>query len=349
MAAARTKQLENKIARYERIMNECPQCKTALALDDIEGARTPAIAPPSDALSRQDTPEASSTASTFPSEKPTPVTRQGLSTRLSKQATPTPQTMSSPPVIDVVSPSSSQPASSDRSREISPDQSKNTARVSTGNSKPAGVEAIPSSSIHSINLRPTTLRPSTNPIYKDALPTKAKRQSTKGPKLGNSGSNKGRPRSDPDKQPRWVVSADKMLGEVPLGWVWNERLSQLDKSMLAAVAIDTSTVSDKIMNEADETQDKDHLLRLVRSFAHRHSDKRLNFQHFLLVCLCNVLSAQNIPSGPITETLQICISDTSELNINKYLKGAQWANKILDQLFFSGWRYRAIDLLVICK
>lgn len=139
-----------------------------------------------------------------------------------------------------------------------------------------------------------------------------------------------------------------MLGEVPLGWAWNGKLSKVDKSMLAAVAMDASTVPDGMISAVDEVENKDHLLRLVRGFAHRHSGNRVNFQHFLLVCLCNVLSVQSISQDSIVEALQICIRDTTEQNINKYLKGAKWVNKIMDRLFFTGWRYRAVDLMVIC-
>ena len=118
--------------------------------------------------------------------------------------------------------------------------------------------------------------------------------------------------------------------------------------MLAAVAIDTAADSANTVEAVDDTQDKDHLLRLVRDFAHRHSDKRVDFQHFLLVCLCRVLAAQMVPQSSIVETLQICISDSMERNIDRYLKGAKWVNELMDRLFFAGWRYRAVDLLLLC-
>ena len=145
-----------------------------------------------------------------------------------------------------------------------------------------------------------------------------------------------------------MATADKMLGEIPLGWIWLARLVGLGNSMLAAVAIDTTAVLDDLTGAEDERQNKDHLLRLVQGFAHRHSEQRVNFQHFLLVCLCNVLSAQGIPRRAIVEALQICISDTSERNIGKYLKGAKWANELMNKLFFTDWGYRAIDLLLLC-
>ena len=118
--------------------------------------------------------------------------------------------------------------------------------------------------------------------------------------------------------------------------------------MLAAVAINTAADPADTVDAMEDTQNKDHLVRLVRDFAHRHSDKRVDFQQFLLVCLCRVLSAQMVPQSSIVETLQICISDSMERNIDRYLKGAKWANELMDRLFFAGWRYRAIDLLILC-
>lgn len=118
--------------------------------------------------------------------------------------------------------------------------------------------------------------------------------------------------------------------------------------MLAAVATDTSAVQDDTIDAAEDTQDNNRLLTLVRGFAHRHSDRRVNFQNFLLVCLCMVLEAQKVPRSSIVETLKICISDSSLTNITKFLTGAKWANKLICKLFFAGWRYRAIDLVVIC-
>ena len=355
MAESLTKQLEDKITRYERIMNECPHCKAALG-SEVEDATSLAIPPPSIGSSSRIAPETSSKASNCSPKNPTPTIQQGRSTRSSKQVASTSQPLPSPSTIDVVSPVCSKPASSTRSGAFASGPPRDTARPSTLVSNQTTGDDVTSSltssstqqtlTAHSLSLRPTSLNPSTS--GKDPLSIDVTGQNPNGPNLGRSGSITKRPRKDPHKQAEWVAFSDKMLREVPLGWVWNAKLSQLDKSMLAAVAIDISAVPDEMIKAVGKTQNKDLLLRLVRGFAHRHSDKRVNFQHFLLVCLCNVLSFQNVPQDSIVEALRICISDTSERNIGRYLKGAQWVNKIMDRLFFTGWRYRAIDLIVIC-
>ena len=365
MATAYTKNLEEKLARYERIMRGCSHCKAALASEEGNDATSQAMPqampPPSARSLRNAARKASSTAITPSAKTSTPTTGQGHSKRPSKQASSTSQpkasSTSQPKAssssTDAVRPSSPTRESSIRHEEIISGPLTNTAhRPSTRMSKQnsaQGVSSIPNNSTTkliraapSLNIRPTSLRPSASAI--ETLLADNMWLNTSRPDL--TGSSTRRTRNDPYKQGDWVVSADKMLGEVPLGWVWHDKLVQVDKSLLAAVA--TDTIPDNVIGAVDDTQSED-LLRVVRGFVHQHSVQRVNFQHFLLVCLCKVLSVRGVPQSSIIETLQICISDTSERNINRYLRGASWANELLSRLFFTEWRYRAIDLMVLCK
>lgn len=139
-----------------------------------------------------------------------------------------------------------------------------------------------------------------------------------------------------------------MLEEVPSGRHWRERLETLDSSVIAAVAMRAALGPEGDVSPTEDVERKE-LIRLVRRFAERHSEGRLNFQQFILVCLCQVLSSQGVPQGKILETLQICISDTSKANVSRYLKGTTWANKMMNDLFFTDWGYRAVDLIAICE
>ena len=302
MAAARNKQLEDKLAQYERIMNGCSRCKAASGLEGSEDSTSVAVAPPPADPSQQNALGASSTASALSSKKPLSSNRQGPTTRSSNKA----------PSTSKVKPSSSfHPQTSSTSQP-----------------------------------KHTSLRPSPNTVNASLADTDWVNQSR--PILSRSDSDAGRPRDDIRKEASWVASADKMLDEVPFGWEWLARLVRLGNSMLAAVAIDTTAVLNDVSGAEDDTRNKDHLLRLVQGFAHRHSEQRVNFQHFLLVCLCIVLSAQGIPRDSIVEALKMCVGDNSEGNIVKYLEGAKWANELMNSLFFTDWGYRAIDLLLLC-
>ena len=347
-AAAHTKQLEDKLARYERIMSDCSRCKAALAIEGGDNATS--LSPPQAGSSRPIAPKSTFTVSKRSTRAPIPTTRQDQSTRSSKQAPSTSQskpssgsqakpssssqpktssTSRSEPQLsntEIVGPTSTRGPSSRSGRRASGPPTNTAGRPSSRLSKQMTADAVtslPGSSSTQLTFTSTAL---------DFRPTCIK------PK----------PQVHPHKAPGWLFPADKMLGEIPTGWVWRVKIVQVDRSLLAAVATDTITMPGDAFRAVDDTQDKDRLLKLVRGFAHRHSVQRTNFQHFLLVCLCRVLSAQGFPRSSIVETLQICISDTSEGNIDRYLKGAKWANKLLNRLFFTGWGYRAIDLMVIC-
>ena len=344
-AAAHTKQLEDKLARYERIMNDCSRCKATLAIEGGDNATSPPAG-----SSRPIAPEPSSKVSKRSARPPVPTTRQDRSTRSSKQAPSISQ-------LKLSSASQANPSSSSQSKPSLTSQPK---------SPPSRTDVVGSTSTHGPSSRfgriasgpPTNtaggpssrLLKQTTADAVSSLPGSPSTQLTfTSPALDfRPTSIKPKPQYQPHKSPAWITSADKMLGEVPTGWVWYAKIVQVDRSLLAAVATDTNAVLDDAIGMVDDTQNKDRLLKLVRGFAHRHSVQRINFQHFLLVCLCRVLSAQDFPQNSIVEILQICISDTGEVNIGRYLKGAKWTNQLLNRLFFTGWGYRAIDLMAIC-
>ena len=352
MAAARIKQLEDKIARYERVLSSCSRCKASLTSEEVEDATSPVVSPTQGGSSEQGGPKVPSTASAPSSKDPLTTGRQVQPIRSSKRNKPTSRSTLPQRNADAVD----SPGSASRLAKTATGPSRDMERSSSRLSKRTTVGPVSSSSsssamqqtstAHSLHLRPTSLRPSSSRI--DTLSADTNQPSTTTPSLPKSRIGAGRPRNDPNKPGDWFISANIMLREVPLGWVWHAKIVQVDRSLLAAVATDTNAISDDTTGTVDDTQNKDRLVKLVRGFAHRHSVQRINFQQFLLVCLCKVLSAQKVPQSSIVEALKICISDTSEKNIDKYLKGAEWANTLMDRLFFTEWGYRAVDLLVLC-
>lgn len=347
-AAAHTKQLEDKLARYERIMSDCSRCKAALAMEGGDNAAS--LSSTTAGSSRPIAPKLSSKVSTRSAKLPISTTRQDQSTRSSKQASSTSQPKLSSRSQAKTS-SSSQPKASSTSqpRHLSSSTDVIGSTTSHGpSSRSGGLASGPPT--NTASRQSSSLSKQTTAGAMTSLPGSSSTQLTfTSPDLGlRPTSIKPKPQLHPHEAPVWLGAADKMLGEIPTGWVWHTKIVHVDRSLLAAVATDTIAVPDDAFDVVYDTQNKDRLLKLVQGFAHRHSVQRINFQHFLLVCFCRVLSAQEFPRSSIVKTLQICVSDTSEGNLDRYLKGAKWANKLLDKLFFTDWGYRAIDLMVIC-
>ena len=198
MAAAHTKQLEDKLARYERVMSECRRCKAALASEEVDDG-TPSSVPKSSAgSSGQTAPKTSSTNSALPSKKPS--TKKVQPTRSSKKATSTSRAVPPPEPLDVVDPSSLVSASASRGEKTAKGPSPDTVRPSSRLSKPTIVETVPSlpdylstqhtSTTYSLRLRPTSLGPSTSGA--GSLSAHTNRLNTSGPNLSMSDSDTGK-------------------------------------------------------------------------------------------------------------------------------------------------------------
>ena len=155
--------------------------------------------------------------------------------------------------------------------------------------------------------------------------------------------------NDSTRRPDWVRTAERMIEDVPLGRDWQQALSKKDSSLLAAVVLDKASNTEADLSSQKADGKTEHLVQLVRGFARRHSEGCIMFEQFILVCMCNVLSDQGVPRGEIVQTLQICISDTSRKNVLTYLRGSIWVNELINDMSFTQWGYRAIDLIVLCQ
>lgn len=342
-AAAQIKQLEDELARYERIVSDCSRCKAALAIEGGDNATS--LSPQPAGSSRPIAPKVLSKVST-----PSPTTRQGQPTRPSKRAPSTSQAKPSSASQPKASSASQTRPSSIFQPRLPLNESDVVGSTSThGHSDHSGASAS-GPPTNTAGRPQSRLSKQTTAEATSSLPGSSSTQLTfTSPALDfRPTSIKPKSRNQPHKSPPWLAAADKMLSEVPTGWVWHARIVQVDRSLLAAVATDTIFVPDDATGAVNDTQNKDRLLKLVQGFAHRHSVQRVNFQNFLLVCLCRVLLAKDFPQNSIVEILQICVSDTGDVTIGRYLQGAKWINKLLNRLFFTDWGYRAVDLMAIC-
>ena len=348
MADLYIKDLKKKIAHYEAIMMKCPQCKTSLPTPEAESTDTSDSHPSGSSRSVQ--PPATNLP---PPVLPGPANRRAPGSTLSSSAHHSKQTHPVSQTEPEASDSQQNPAStppvtsSNRSRRPTKATVSNVQQPPTEPTHSPRTRSGKSSAADTSGQDATT---SQNPITHPPPITRSyadKKKYHAGTVLTSDLQPYKKPTSRRQGDP-WIRTANTMLEEVPSGPQWREKIRRIESSIMAAVAMDVSPILQK--HVARTTGDeRNKLIQLVRNFAERHSEWRLNFQQLVLVCLCNVLSYQGVSRSNIVETMQICITDTSQRNVERYLKGATWANKMMNELFLTDWGYRAVDLVAICK
>lgn len=338
-------------------MSRCPQCKTTLPTPEVDFTAPSSRHSRSSGSAQQAAAKVPLPALTGPSKRPVPASTLFSSARSSKQLRPASRTELQ--VSDIQQSNSSIPAaaSSNQSHQTTEAPILIVRHPPMSSSDLPTTGSIKSSTADSTGQYTTSAQtPSTGPSSVSLATSDGRRphsgkivhldlQPSKKPRPRNQG---GRPPGESPRHAEWMRTADIMLEEVPSGRHWGEKITRMDSSIVAAVAMSATPVPEGDVSLTEDVERKE-LIRLVRRFAERHSEGRVNFEHFILVCLCKVLSSQGVSQGKIVETLQICISDTSKVNIYRYLKGATWANKMMNELFFTDWGYRAVDLIAICK
>ncbi len=340
------KELEEKVAHYEAIMSRCPQCKTTLAIPEAESTTAASRHSRSRRSAQQLATKAPPPAITGASKGPTPASTVSSSARSSKQLQPASQTELRATALQQIPPAASSnrghqttaaPVSIAQHPELDPPDHPTTGSVTSSTKKSLGQ---PTTTSQTLSARPSSL----------ALSNSDGRHRHSGTvvELDLQPKRPPKPRNQLPRRAEWMRTADIMLEEVPYGRHWRLKLSRMDSSIIAAVAVGIAPAAKRNVSLTEDVE-RIELIRLVRRFAERNSEGRVNFEHLILVCLCKVLSSQGVAQDTIVETLQICISDTSRRNIDRYIKGVLWANKIMNDLFFTDWGLRAVDLIAICR
>lgn len=366
---------EGKVAHYEAIMSRCAQCKTKLPIPEAEYltpasrhsrssglVQQPAAEAPPPALigpSKRSVPAAKLPAPVLSgfSKRSAPASTLSSSARSSKQLHPASRIHTETSDLQQPTPSNPPSASSNPSHQTieapvatlrHPRRKSSDHPISRSEkSSAADPSEQPTTSSQTLSTHPSSLSLSIadgRHHHSGELVDIDLQKQYKKPRSRNQG---GMLPGESIRHAQWMRTADIMLKEVPFGRHWRDKMIKMDSSIIAAVAMRAAPVPKGDVSPTEDTERKE-LLRLVRRFAERQSERRINFEQLILVCLCKVLSSQGVPQGKIVETLQICISDTSERNIDNYLKGATWANKMMSEMFLTDWGYRAIDLIAIC-
>ena len=354
MADLYIKELEAKVDRYETIMSRCPQCMVTLSIQGAESIESSSHESRSSPSAQQVAAKTPQPIFTGPSQEPAPASTLRPFARFAKPPHPASRTEPHASSPKQPPPSVQQGGPVTRSNKATEPPVPTPPQPSITSSDRLTTNSVTDSAADPPE-QPTTSAPtpSTHPSSL-GLDTAEGRNQHSGKLLGldlqqrrprNKG---GRPPGESPKREQWMGTANRMLEEVPSGRHWLKKVTTMDNSIIAAVAMGDAPVPQRVVSPTEDVERKE-LIRLVRRFAERHSEARLNFEHFVLVCLCKVLSRQGVSKTKIVETLQICISDTGSKNIDRYLHGAVWANTLINELFFTDWGYRAVDLIAICN
>ena len=351
------KELEDKVTRYEAVMSRCPQCKSSLPTPEADSTGPHTRQSRSSRSAQQPAANVPPPALASPSKRPVPASTLRSSARSSKQLHPESRTEPQASSVQQITPSIPPAAQSSRSHQTREAPIASLRRPLTNSSDLPNTGSVTSSAPESTK-QPTTSSQAPTSYPSSTHPSSASRTqpSNSNPVTLNVlqytrpdplKPNRRSSRSS-NTYPTWMRMADTMLEEVPSGRQWQEKVAKMDSSIMAAVVLSVAPVIEREVSSTEDVK-REELVRRVRKFAQRHSEGRVNFEHLILVCLCKVMSSQGVPRDEIVKTLQICISDTGEQNILRYLKGAAWANEMMDELFFTDWGYRAVDLIAICK
>ena len=357
MAALYVKELEEKVARYEAVMSRCPRCKSTLPPPKADSTGLHTRHSRSSRSAQQPAAKVPPPAPAGPSKRSVPTSTLRSSARVSKQLHPGSRAEPQASSVQQNSLSVQSAAQSSQSHQTSEVPIAPLRRPLMNLSDDPKTGSVPSSAPESTR-QPTTSSQAPTTYPSSIPPSNA---GVRQPRSGSSDAlnvlqykkpeppnRMARPSEQSNSNSKWIRMAEIMLEEVPSGRHWREKVAKMDSSIMAAVALG---VAPGLEGEVCPTEDvrREKLVQRVRRFAQRHSEGRVNFEHLILVCLCQVMASQGVPRDEIVETLQICISDTSQQNILRYLRGAIWVNEMVNELFFTDWSYRAVDLISICK
>jgi hypothetical protein len=100
------------------------------------------------------------------------------------------------------------------------------------------------------------------------------------------------------------------------------------------------------------------LLNAARAYAEIAANRALsvecylmfvNFQKFLVLCVCGVLSQTGASKPALVDITRICFGNIGEEYAFRLWRTAVFLNQLVDGLGFRGWGNRASELLLICE
>ncbi|KAM3066224.1 hypothetical protein ACMFMG_012128 [Clarireedia jacksonii] len=167
---------------------------------------------------------------------------------------------------------------------------------------------------------------------------------------------------------RWQYDMDKMLNDIPSADDWSSKRDMVGLSS----SIDILRAFDMIIDgtktpavplvanpylPTDSHSSSDVLLRLASDYARTTSllavEKSFTtqivlFRLLVFVSLCCVLLHHGVKRSLIDETMRICVSDSTDRNLDALRRGAGWVNRMISSLAPKGLGHRASEIFVLC-
>ncbi len=168
----------------------------------------------------------------------------------------------------------------------------------------------------------------------------------------------------------WMPLAKKLVNLTPLAADWWKEAESfnletiMQGGMAAQFVLDGST-KDLLIPRRKETQvlynydtEERWLLNAARAYAETAANRALtvecvlmlvNFQKFIVLCVCAVLSQTGASKPALIDITRVCFGNVSEEYALRLWRTAVFLNQLVDGLGFRGWGNRASELLLICK
>lgn len=85
-----------------------------------------------------------------------------------------------------------------------------------------------------------------------------------------------------------------------------------------------------------------------RNYTVENAVRLVNFQKFMLLSICAVLSEEKCPREVLIDVTRICFGGSSKKYVSRLWRSAILLNQLIDGLASRGWGNRAGELLLIC-
>ncbi|KAG8531614.1 uncharacterized protein KY384_003245 [Bacidia gigantensis] len=166
----------------------------------------------------------------------------------------------------------------------------------------------------------------------------------------------------------WMPLAKKLVDITPLAADWWKKAEffNLETIMQGGVAaqfvLDGSTKTLSIPRQKEIEVSYNYgaeecwLLSAAKGYAETAANRALtvecvlmlvNFQKFIVLCICAVLSQMGASKAALVDITRICFGDVSEEYALRLWRTAIFLNQLVDGLGFRGWGNRASELLLI--